>query len=109
MDVPDRYSKSPPGIDERISSPGAKSERNGETFENHATRSSSCVAPTLIADEMQAGDARLAGSALFPAATMVATPSARRLSMAGLKGSVSHCASNEPPPRLMFTDATFSP
>ena len=30
-----------------ISSPGANSERNGATFENHATRSDLSVAPTL--------------------------------------------------------------
>src|SRR5262245_62010813 len=92
-----------------MSSPGAKSDRNGDTFENHATSSVIVDAPTLIADEMHAGEARLITSALLPAATTVATPMPRRLSIDGLIGSSSHGAPNEPPPRLMLTDATFSP
>jgi hypothetical protein len=88
-----------------IESPGAKSERNGATFENHATSSVSVVAPTLTADDTHAGAARPVCQPSFPAATTVATPIARSLSMLGLYGAVSHAASKMPPPRLMFTAA----
>src|SRR5262245_46556935 len=97
IDVPSSISNSPPGIDETMPSPGASSDKNGEMFENHATSSVKLTAPTLIALGTHAGDERLVGSALLPAATIVATPIARRLSIAGLNGSVSQGASNDPP------------
>src|SRR5258706_8640637 len=86
IDVPLSGSYPPPGIDEVIDSPGAKSDRNGAVFENQATSSCLVVAPTLTADEMQAGAARPNGQPSLPAATTVATPMARRLSIIGLYG-----------------------
>ena len=42
--------------------------------------------PTLIADEMQPGAESAVPEPLFPAATTVATPIDRRLSITGLYG-----------------------
>src|SRR5947199_91990 len=74
IDVPSRTSYPPPGTDDRIDSPGAKTDRNGATFENHATSSVFVVAPTLTADDTHAGARRLNGEPLLPAAATVATP-----------------------------------
>ena len=67
-----------------IDSPGANTERNDATFENHDTRFDLSVDPTLMADEMQPGVEIPDLAELFPAATTVATPIDRRLSMIGL-------------------------
>src|SRR5438309_2509197 len=107
IDVPLSAWYDPPGTDDVIDSPGASSERNGATFENHDTASVLSVEPTLTADEMQACVVRPDGDAELPAATTVAIPIARRLSMMGLAGSVSHGALKTLPPRLMFTEAMF--
>ena len=50
-------------------------------MENEATTSLSLVAPTLTADEMQAGSPMALVSPPFPEAITVAIPSERRLSM----------------------------
>ena len=47
IDVPLATSKPPPGTDEVIDSPGANSDRNGVTFENHDTASAFVVDPAL--------------------------------------------------------------
>jgi hypothetical protein len=86
IDVPSRASKAPPGSDETIDSPGARSERNGALFEKYESTSDFEVEPTLIADEMHAGDDRFDVDPLLPDATTVATPIDRRLSMMGLYG-----------------------
>ena len=78
---------------------------NGVTFENDETSSVFVVDPTLMADEMQAGDASPVGEPSLPAATTVAIPAARRVSMIAFSGSLSQEAVNEPPPRLRLTDA----
>ena len=91
--------------DDRIASPGAKSDMNGVTFENDETASVFVVDPTLTADEMQAGDASAVGEPSLPAATTVAIPTERSMSMIGFSGSPSQAALNEPPPRLKLTDA----
>src|SRR5712692_4356192 len=58
IDVPLSAWYDPPGTDEVIDSPGASSERNGVTLENHETASVLSVETTLTADEMQAGVVR---------------------------------------------------
>src|ERR671937_133489 len=82
--------------------PGASSDSNGETFENDAMTSDFVVAPTLMAVEMQAGEFKLFVSPSLPAATTVAMPADRRLSMIAFVGSLSHAADDPPPPRLKF-------
>jgi hypothetical protein len=73
-------------------------------FENEATTSDFEVAPTLIADEMHPGELRAFVNPSFPAATAVAIPTERRLSMIGFIGSPSQNVVDEPPPRLRFTE-----
>ena len=107
IDVPLSASYPPPVTDDVIESPGAHSDMNVAAFENHATWSCLSVAPTLTADEMHAGAESPNGQPSLPAATTVATPIARRLSMIGLYGWSSHGASKMSAPRLMFTDATW--
>ena len=75
------------------------------TFENDATTSDLVVAPTLIADETHAGELRALLAPLLPAATVVAMPTDRRLSMIDFSGSVSQGVVERPPPRLRFADA----
>ena len=58
-------------------------------FENEATMSDFEVAPTLIAEEIHPGELRAFVKPLFPAATTVAIPTDRRLSMIGFTGSPS--------------------
>ena len=108
IDVPLSDWNAPPGTDDVIDSPGANSERNDAAFENHETTFDLSVDPTLTADETQAGVEMADVAELFPAATTVATPIDRRLSMIGLYGSLSQGAVNVVPPRLMFTDTTLS-
>src|SRR5262245_17765144 len=78
---------------------------NEATLENEDTRSLLVVDPTLIADEIQAGALIWVRELSFPAATTVATPRERRLSMTGLYGSLSHGAEKRSLPRLRFTAA----
>src|SRR5215471_1529642 len=84
IDVPLSAMYSPPGTDDVMSSPGAKSESDGATFENHETTSDLSVEPTLTADDTQAGVDICDVDALLPDAIVVAIPSAFRLSMIGL-------------------------
>src|ERR1700674_3112583 len=74
IDVPLSAWYDPPGTEDVIDSPGANSDRNGVTFENHERTSVLSVEPTLTPDEMQAGVVRLVADAELPAATTVATP-----------------------------------
>ena len=61
IEVPRKFTKAPPGIDELIHCPGATSVRNDAVFEKSEIRSAtvpplpSSVDPTLTAEEMQAG------------------------------------------------------
>ena len=88
MDVPFQVAVPPPGTDDVIEAPGASKSRKSATLENPATASVSVVAATLMADEMQAGVEMRLGEDPFPLATIVATPTERKLSMASfLKGS----------------------
>ena len=105
MDVPLSMAKPPPVTDERMSSPGANSDMNGATFEKDDTASDFVVDPTLTADEIQAGDDSAVGEPSLPDATTVAIPAERSVSMIAFSGSASQYALNEPPPRLMLTDA----
>src|SRR5690242_12675829 len=57
---------------------------------------------------MQPGDEREEPDPSLPAATTVATLIDRRLSIAGLYGSLSHGALKSDPPRLMLTATTLS-
>ena len=84
IDVPLAIAKSPPGNDEMMSAPGANRDRKGATFEKSATWSSLVVAPTLTAVDTHAGALSWPVAPSLPAATTVAMPAARRLSMNGL-------------------------
>jgi hypothetical protein len=55
IDVPLKTAKAPPGIDEVIDEPGARSDRKAAEFENEEIASVFVVDPTLIAVEMQPG------------------------------------------------------
>ena len=105
--MPLSIAKPPPVTDETMSSPGANRDMNGATFENEDTASDFVVEPTLTADEIQAGEDSDVGEPSLPAATTVATPAERSVSMIIFSGSASHAAVNEPPPRLRLTDAMF--
>src|SRR3954468_11545525 len=108
LDVPLSSWYPPPGTDEVISSQGANSDMNDAALEKYETLLLLSVEPTLIADEMHAGDDSALPARLLPAATTVATPIARRLSMAGFSGSPSHCVVKVAPPRLMLAETTLS-
>src|SRR6187551_2492104 len=73
IDVPLKSAKPPPGTDELIPSPGAKSDRNDATFEKYDTSFDLSVEPTLTALEMQAGDAISLPDASLPDAMTLAT------------------------------------
>src|SRR5438552_2735621 len=68
-------------------------------------RSCLSVDPTLTTVEMQPGEAIDHVDPLFPEATTVAMPIERSTSTIGLYGSSSQGVENDPPPRLMLTDA----
>ena len=82
-------------------------DRNGATFEKTTPDCPCSTEPTLIADEMHAGDA-IAVPVSLPDAMTLATPIDRRLSIAGLYGWSSQGAENVVPPRLMLTDDELS-
>ena len=84
IDVPLAIANPPPANDEMMLTPGANRDRKGATFEKSATWSSLVVAPTLTAVETHAGALSRSMAPLFPEATTVAMPAARRLSMNGL-------------------------
>ena len=82
IDVPLRFPNAPPGIDERMVSPGASSERYWSVLLKLETRSAgrklpSVVEPTLMAEEMHAGDESPAAERLLPDAITVAIPAVR--------------------------------
>jgi len=64
-----------------MESPGANSDRKDAAFEYEATTSDLVVAPTLTAEDMHAGELSAFVAPLLPAATVVAMPTDRRLSM----------------------------
>lgn len=73
-----------------------------------ATTSDFVLAPTLTADEIQAG-AEMPFAPSLPAATIVAMPADRRLSMMGFLESPSQYELvDELPPRLKFTAAMLN-
>ncbi len=74
-------------------------------FEYEATTSDLVVAPTLTAEDMHAGELSAFVAPLLPAATVVAMPTDRRLSMMAFSGSESQAEVNRPPPRLRFAEA----
>src|SRR5712692_2165206 len=84
IDVPLSGTNPPPGIDDVIDSPGAKSLRNVARFENHEMLSVLSVDPTLTTVEMQPGLVSSVGDPLLPAATTDTMPIARSASIAGL-------------------------
>ena len=84
IEVPLKAAYDPPGIEDVIDSPGARSDRNDATFEKDEMTSLLSVEPTLTADDTQAGVESWVRELPFPAATAVAMPTARRLSMGGL-------------------------
>ncbi len=106
IDVPLRIPNVAGGSDDRMLLPGAKSNRNGATFENDETRSALVVEATLIALEMQAGELMPFRYPLLPDAMTAAMPTERRLSMTGLRASPSQkLVFRAELPRLMFTAA----
>src|SRR5713226_2012111 len=73
-------------------------------LEYDAIPSDFVVAPTLTADEMQAGALSALVNPLLPAAMAVAMHTDRRLSMIGLVGSLSQGVVKAPPPRLRLAE-----
>src|SRR4029450_9131100 len=92
IDVPLCAAYVPPRIDDSITSPGARRDRNGAMFENHETSSLLVVEPTLTAEEMHAGDMIADPVKPLPDAATVAMPTDLRLSIIGLYGSLSQGA-----------------
>jgi hypothetical protein len=82
MDVPLKFANPPPGTDERIVSPGAKSDRYWFVLLKFETWSAcaevpSVVEATLIAVEMQAGEDNAVVDPSLPDAITVAIPASR--------------------------------
>src|SRR5262249_16326642 len=88
-----------------MDSPGASSESDGATFENHETSSLLLVDPTLIADDTHAGADICEPDAPLPDATTLAIPMPLKLSIIVLYGWASQGGVKGSPPRLMLTDA----
>ncbi len=105
MEVPVAAAYRPPGYDDRIAVPGARSERNRFTFEYGARTSALLVAPTLTALEMHAGALMRLVEPSLPEAITVAMPTDRRLSIMGLWGSSSQGLRSSRLPRLRLTAA----
>ena len=81
MDVPSKMSKLPPGTEDMIEDPGARSERSGDMFENSETSSVFVTEPTLTAEETHAGNESASGSPSLPEAVTVGMPTDRRLAI----------------------------
>ena len=80
----------PPGIEDVIHSPGARRLRKDALLEKAVTMSViSSVAPTLTAEDIQAGALMPPLSPLFPDAIIVAILTDFRLSIEGFSGSES--------------------
>jgi hypothetical protein len=107
MEVPLKTEKPPPGTDELMEEPGARSERKDAEFEKIEMPSDLVVDPTLMAVEIQAGAFRASLNPSLPAAATVAIPTERKLSIAAFLDVcwLSQGEVNSPPPRLMFTAA----
>jgi hypothetical protein len=106
-DVPLPGAKAPPGTDEVIDCPGARSERNDAEFEKDETISAFVVDPTLTAVEIQAGALMPSVNPSFPEAAIVAMPIERRLSIAAFLAAScsSHGEVNFAAPTLRLTAA----
>src|SRR5262245_56429427 len=104
-EVPVPTAKPPPGTEEVMDSPGAKSDKNGATLEKVETTSAFVVEPTLTALEMHAGAAIAPVNPSLPDATTVATPSDRRVSIAGFMGLESQIVGEVSPTILRLTAA----
>jgi hypothetical protein len=107
IEVPPFKPNPPPGTEELMEDPGAKSERKVAEFEELETASDLVVFPTLIAVEMQPGALRLSVNPSFPDAAAVAIPTDRKLSIAAFLAAcpLSHGEVNLPPPKLRLTAA----
>src|SRR5262245_249978 len=111
IEVPLKFANPPPGMEELIETPGASRFKNGALLEKKAITSApvpplpSPTAPTLIAEEMQAGELMAFEKPLFPEAITVAIPAERKLSIMPLSGSLSQLVIDTPPPRLRLTEA----
>src|SRR5262245_33780611 len=109
MDVPAKFAKPPPGIEELIHRPGASKERKGELPERNRRAAAdvlskpSSVEPALTSGEIHAGALVARGYASFAEATTVAITKDRRLSIAIVRASESQLEENDPPPMLMLT------
>ena len=88
IEVPLMKPKPPPGKDELMDSPGARSDKKDATFEKLDTTSFLVVEPTLIAVEMHPGALIELVESSFPDAITVAMPTERRLSMIALAGEL---------------------
>ena len=88
-----------------ICTPGAKKSISVLELENNATVSVSSVAPTVIAVEMQPGELTALVKPSLPEAITVAILADLRLSIAGLRASLSQAEVKLPPPMLMFAAA----
>jgi hypothetical protein len=82
IEVPPFKPNPPPGTEELMEDPGAKSERKVAEFEELETASDLVAFPTLTAVEIQAGAFSASEKPSFPEAATVAMPTERRLSIA---------------------------
>jgi hypothetical protein len=123
MDVPLYLTNLPSGTEELIWYPGASNDSFGLELEKQTTlslavgpfagkpwqkpESFDATAPTLTAEERQAGDDIVLLLEKLPLATTGATPWLRRLAIAACSAGfvASQSSSKRPPPRLMFTEA----
>ncbi len=104
MEVPLKKANPPPGTDELMLSPGASNDKNDAELENEERVSDFVVDPTLTALEIHAGAPMEFVKPLLPEEMTVAMPADLRLSIIGLRTSVSQLLKKRPPPRLMFTE-----
>jgi hypothetical protein len=85
--------------------PGASRDKKSALFANEDTSFSFVMLPTLTALLMQAGMPMAFVTELLPLEITVAMPAARRLSMIGLRLSLSQGDVSAPAPMLMLTEA----
>jgi hypothetical protein len=111
MEVPWKFAKALPGIEELIGWPGASSERKDALLEKLEMASvvvpkePSCVEPTLTAVEIHPGALMESVKPSLPEEMTVAIPTDLRLSIATFRGSESQFEKKRPPPMLMLTEA----
>src|SRR5262245_20654560 len=89
--------------------PGASTSTTFDMLENDETTSASVEEPTVTAVETQPGAPIEVVVPLFHDEMAVRTPAPRRLSIPGLRVSLSQVPVCEPPPRLMLAEATVMP